>query len=45
VLVTLQMVGDLVLIGVVLKVFLAAVDRGRRRAAEKEGSPPLTPGG
>ena len=33
VLVTLQMVGDLVLIGLVLKVFLAAVDRVRRRTS------------
>jgi len=29
---TVQMVGDLLLIGLVLKVFLAAVDLGRRRA-------------
>jgi len=33
VLVTLQMVGDLVLIGLVLRIFLTAVNRGRRRAA------------
>jgi voltage-gated potassium channel len=33
-LVTVQMVGDLILIGLVLRVFLSAVDRGRRRAAE-----------
>ena len=33
VLTTLQMVGDLVLIGLVLRLFLTAVDRGRRRAA------------
>jgi hypothetical protein len=45
VLVTVQMVGDLVLIGLVLRLFLTAVDRGRRRAAEQEESPPLTPGG
>jgi hypothetical protein len=45
VLVTLQMVGDLVLIGLVFRVFLTAVDRGRRRTAEQQGSPPLTPGG
>jgi hypothetical protein len=32
-LVTVHMVGNLVLIGLVLRVFLAAVDRGRRRAA------------
>jgi voltage-gated potassium channel len=35
VLTTLQMVGDLVLIGLVLRVFLTAVDRGRRRAADR----------
>jgi voltage-gated potassium channel len=45
VLVTLQMVGDLLLIGLVLRLFLTAVDRGRRRAAGQEGPPPLTPGG
>ena len=39
VLVTVQMVGDLVLIGLVLRVFLTAVDRGRRRAAEREDPP------
>jgi voltage-gated potassium channel len=39
VLVTVQMVGDLVLIGLVLRVFLTAVDRGRRRAAEREHTP------
>jgi voltage-gated potassium channel len=38
VLVTVQMIGDLVLIGLVLRVFLTAVDRGRRRAAEQAGS-------
>jgi voltage-gated potassium channel len=32
---TVQMIGDLVLIGLVLRVFLSAVDRGRRRAAER----------
>ena len=37
VLVTGQMVGDLVLIGLVLRVFLTAVDRGRRRAAGRDG--------
>jgi hypothetical protein len=31
---TVQMIGDLLLIGLVLKVFLAAVDRGRRRAEQ-----------
>ena len=36
VLVTVQMVGDLILIGLVLRVFMTAVDRGRRRAAEQE---------
>jgi voltage-gated potassium channel len=45
VLVTVQMVGDLILIGLVLRLFLTAVDRGRRRAAGQEGPPPLTPGG
>ena len=35
---TVQMVCDLLLIGLVLKVFLAAVDRGRRRA-ERMGRP------
>jgi voltage-gated potassium channel len=35
---TAQMVGDLVLIGLVLKVVLAAVDRGRRRAAGESDS-------
>jgi hypothetical protein len=34
VLTTLQMIGDLVLIGLVLRLFLTAVDRGRRRAAD-----------
>ena len=45
VLVTVQMVGDLILIGLVLRLFLTAVDRGRRRAAGQDGPPPLTPGG
>ncbi|MGY1622949.1 potassium channel family protein [Geodermatophilus sp. SYSU D00965] len=41
VLTTAQMVGDLVLIGLVLKLFLAAVDRRRRaRAATDPGTPP-----
>ena len=35
VLTTLQMVGDLVLIGLVLRIFLIAVNHGRRRAAER----------
>jgi voltage-gated potassium channel len=35
ILTTVQMVGDLVLIGLVLRVFLTAVERGRRRAAEQ----------
>jgi hypothetical protein len=35
-LVTLQMVGDLVLIGLVLRLFVTAVDRGRRRASERQ---------
>ena len=35
VLTTLQMVGDLVLIGLVVRVFLTAVDRSRRRAADR----------
>jgi voltage-gated potassium channel len=35
VLVTLQMVGDLVLIGLVLRIFLVAVNHGRRHAAER----------
>jgi voltage-gated potassium channel len=36
VLVTMQMVGDLVLIGLVLRVFVTAIDRGRRRTAGQE---------
>jgi hypothetical protein len=43
VLVTGQMVGDLILIGLVLRVFVTAVDRGRRRAAEREGAPTARP--
>jgi voltage-gated potassium channel len=39
VLVTAQMIGDLVLIGLVLRVFITAVDRGRRRAAEQPETP------
>jgi len=39
------MVGDLLLIGLVLRLFVTAVDRGRRRAAGQEGPPSLTPGG
>jgi voltage-gated potassium channel len=45
VLVTVQMVGDLVLIGLVLRLFLTAVDRGRQRTAQQQGTPPFTPGG
>lgn len=41
VLVTVQMVGDLVLIGLVIRAFLAAVDRGRRhRQQEHAGTSP-----
>jgi hypothetical protein len=36
VLVTVQMIGDLVLIGLVLRVFLSAVDLGRRRTSPQE---------
>lgn len=32
---TVQMIGDLVLVGLVLRLFLTAVDRGRQRAAER----------
>jgi len=35
VLTTLQMVGDLVLIGLVLRIFVVAVNHGRRRAADR----------
>jgi hypothetical protein len=42
-LVSVQMVGDLVLIGLVLRVFLSAVDRGRRRAAPREDASSLGP--
>lgn len=38
-LVTVQMVGDLVLIGLVLRAFLSAVEHGRRRAAERQDLP------
>jgi hypothetical protein len=38
VLVTVQMVGDLILIGLVLRVFLTAVEHGRRRAADQQGT-------
>jgi voltage-gated potassium channel len=38
-LVTGQMVGDLILIGLVLRAFLTAVDLGRRRAAAQETPP------
>ena len=43
VLVTVQMVGDLVLIGLVLRVFLTAVDRGRRRTTAQRAAPPASP--
>ena len=43
VLVTVQMVGDLVLIGLVLRVFLTAVDRGRRRTTARRDAPPASP--
>jgi voltage-gated potassium channel len=43
VLVTVQMVGDLVLIGLVLRVFLTAVDRGRRRTTAQRDAPPASP--
>jgi hypothetical protein len=39
VLTTVQMVGDLVLIGLVLRLFVAAVDRGRRRAGRATREP------
>ena len=39
VLVTVQMVGDLVLIGLVLRVFLTAVEHSRRRAAGGQDAP------
>ncbi|MBB3084459.1 potassium channel family protein [Geodermatophilus sabuli] len=39
ILTTLQMVGDLVLIGLVLRVFVAAVDRRRQRADQGTASP------
>jgi voltage-gated potassium channel len=38
-LVTVQMVLDLVLIGVVIRVFLSAVDRARRRAQPETPEP------
>jgi voltage-gated potassium channel len=34
-----QMIGDLVLIGVVLRLFVAAVNRGRRRAIDERSAP------
>jgi voltage-gated potassium channel len=40
VLVTVQMIGDLILIGLVLRVFLTAVEHGRRRAAVPGEAPP-----
>jgi voltage-gated potassium channel len=39
ILVTMQMVGDLVLIGLVLRVFLTAVNQSRRLAGEPETTP------
>jgi voltage-gated potassium channel len=39
-LVTVQMVGDLILIGLVLRVFLTAVERGRRAAVTRRGAGP-----
>ena len=36
VLVTIQIVGDLILIGLVLRLFVAAVDRGRRTVEQQE---------
>jgi voltage-gated potassium channel len=44
VLVTVQMVGDLVVIGLVLRLFLTAVDRGRRRATGRDDAPPADRG-
>ena len=35
---TLQMLADLVLIGLVIRLFLAAVDRGRKRAGEESSA-------
>jgi hypothetical protein len=40
VLVTVQMVGDLVVVGLVLRIFLTAVERGRRRSAGTQDEPP-----
>ena len=40
VLVTVQMIGDLVLIGLVIRAFLAAVDRGRQRRRQEPSDPP-----
>jgi hypothetical protein len=39
VLVSMQMVGDLILIGLVLRVFLTAVEQGRRRTTQQENLP------
>jgi voltage-gated potassium channel len=44
VLVTVQMIGDLVLIGLVIRAFLAAVDHGRQRR-QQERSGGIAPGG
>jgi voltage-gated potassium channel len=43
VLVTVQMVGDLLLIGLVLRAFLTAVERGRRRRTAQQDAPPAGP--
>jgi hypothetical protein len=40
-----QMLGDLLLVGLVLRVVLSAVDRGRQRVAVKEPSPDPSPDG
>lgn len=44
VLVTVQMVGDLVLIGLVVRAFLTAVDRGRRRREDERADGTGPPG-
>jgi hypothetical protein len=41
-LVTVQIVGDLVLIGLVLRLFVAAVDRGRARTERQDAPPEVT---
>jgi voltage-gated potassium channel len=45
VVVTVQMLGDLVLIGLVIRAFLAAVDHGRRRRLQEEEDDEGTAGG